>query len=175
MEADIKITEALINQHELLSELGRQTYIDQFESIWDQEGLEKFLNASFNSKKLKSELKETTKFKHFLVYQNETILGYASLRLYRFLPGLKDADSALIEKIYLNNNSIGKGLGSLLMNHIITFLSNMNKEYVWLEVLDNNERAKKFYSRHGFEIHRQRPFNNGKIQTEIIIMKKRLT
>lgn len=174
MENNIQVREANISEYNLLSELGRETYKSQFALNWNQEDLEKFLDASFNPKKLKLELKESDKYKHFFICQNEVIFGYASLKLYRFLPGLKDADSALIEKIYLTDKSIGKGIGSTLIKHIINYLSALNKEYVWLEVLESNDRAKQFYEKHGFEIHRKRPFDNGKIQTNLITMKKKL-
>lgn len=174
MENSIKVRDILVSEYNILADLGRKTYQKQFASNWHEGDLEKFLDASFNPKKLKSELKENTKFKHFFVYQDDFILGYASLKLYRFLPGIKEADSSLIEKIYLNDNAVGKGVGSILMNHVISYLLSLNKEYVWLEVLDSNDRAKKFYEKHGFNIHRKRPFDNGKLQTNIIIMKKRL-
>jgi len=79
----------------------------------------------------------------------ERIEGFASV-----IPARdKDVDSSLFSElaaIYLSEPASGKALGAQLLSYCMNEARAQNRQSMVLWVLDNNERAIRFYSKHGF-------------------------
>lgn len=57
---------------------------------------------------------------------------------------------ALIDEVYARDR--GRGLGTLLMEHVLRTLEQHDVSRVFLETENANEAARRFYSRFGFEV-----------------------
>lgn len=57
---------------------------------------------------------------------------------------------AEIEKLYVQEHFIGRGIGSALLNHTIRHCNKIGISDVWLAVNHENTRALRFYERHHF-------------------------
>ena len=62
------------------------------------------------------------------------------------------SDCAEIICIHSLCNNWGKGYGSMMMNHIIDEIKNLEYKSVLLWVFEKNTRARRFYEKHGFEL-----------------------
>jgi len=90
--------------------------------------------------------------RHGVVYLIEdnttaTVLGYAVLTWgYSLESGGREA---LIDEIYLRKR--GEGLGAIVMTQIFDAMRERDISRMFLETETHNERARRFYSRQGFE------------------------
>lgn len=78
-------------------------------------------------------------------------IGYAKLTPLR-APAADPGDNALeLQQIYVLSDWHGIGVAEQLMQWAVSEARTRNAEELYLTVFDHNERAKRFYRRHGFE------------------------
>lgn len=75
-------------------------------------------------------------------------VGYAKLRAWRGAPGAPGAME--LQQIYLLSSWHGKGVAEVLMHWAVGEALARGAYALYLTVFDHNERAKRFYARHGF-------------------------
>ncbi|MBQ2938032.1 MAG: ribosomal protein S18-alanine N-acetyltransferase [Clostridia bacterium] len=82
---------------------------------------------------------------HFIVVKNENfeILGFAGLKII--------IDEADIMNIVVKKNFRNKGIGSFLLDNLISFSKNLNLNVITLEVSEKNLTAISLYENFGFE------------------------
>ncbi|UJR10146.1 hypothetical protein I4U23_014363 [Adineta vaga] len=66
-------------------------------------------------------------------------------------------DESFIANLTLRPNRCGRGLGTLLLQHMIAYARQCNAPNIRLEVHTTNKRACKLYTNHGFQIVRHLP------------------
>ena len=57
-----------------------------------------------------------------------------------------------LERIYLNKEAAGKGVGKKLVELTFKIANQHNKDIVWLKAMDTNDNAIAFYKKMGFQI-----------------------
>jgi GNAT superfamily N-acetyltransferase len=60
-------------------------------------------------------------------------------------------EALLIEKIYLLNNSTGRGIGAAVLEFSETYARQLGKKVIWLDTMQK-EPALHFYLRHDYRI-----------------------
>lgn len=93
-------------------------------------------------------LNNTPKSGFFVAQDNEDILGYLLLKA----ENLSRTSHRAMIAIGVHSNSRGKGVGSKLFEHIITWAKQMQLHRLELTVIETNEHAIKLYKNMGFEI-----------------------
>ncbi len=96
-----------------------------------------------------SEKIENDKREIFLLWENEHLIGFAEMN-YDSHQTKSSKDDAEIDKLYIQENFCGKGLGKELINHIRKECKVRGVKEVWLSVYENNRRAIGFYEKVGF-------------------------
>ena len=97
----------------------------------------------WNERQYEQELKAP--YTYAIVYENEgTIEGYAVFHLL-------GADSELLS-IAVNNSAQRKGVGSKLLHAGLSQLDLDKTDFCFLEVRENNIKARNFYEKHGFNL-----------------------
>lgn len=71
------------------------------------------------------------------------------------------ADPVEVQRIYVDADRHGSGLGDALMVACLAESARRNHDWVWLGTNQANERALRFYRKHGFEIVGERTFTLG--------------
>ena len=79
----------------------------------------------------------------FVAVNNETIIGFASIHIIEKL----NRRSCLIEDVVVDKNERGKGIGKLLIEHLINFSKSKSCDKI---VLNSKESNILFYSKLGF-------------------------
>lgn len=148
---EIQIRKARITDANVLSELGKKTFYDTWKGTATEENLQIFMNDSYNIERIKSEL--NSPLHTYLILENEGVaIGYAKIEETKNLPDeLKNFNCIEVNKVYLDKNCKGKGLGKLLMNECMQIAKEKNKECIYLGVWEENIRAVRLYKSYGFE------------------------
>ncbi len=104
---------------------------------------------SFNLQVVRSEF-ENQENLYFGAFLDKEMVGFLKLCPEHSLPIFDKQNAFEIERIYLPRKSQGRGFGKSLMNFSIGIAKEMDKEVVWLKVMDSNKNAIRFYENFGF-------------------------
>ena len=168
---NINIRKCSIADLDKLQSIGYETYDETFRSMNIQETMDKYLQESFNKKKLLTELSNKACKFYFLYLENE-LAGYLKVNDASAQTDINDKNSIELERIYIKKDYKGQGLGKKLMNFVLQLAKEMNKNYVWLGVWGKNVDAISFYTKMGFYESGRHSFRMGDELQNDLIMKK---
>jgi GNAT superfamily N-acetyltransferase len=155
MDDTIKISDTIsliaitLNDPDILLKLMHTIYIPPYKHLWQDGGLW-YVQNTFNSVVLKEELSEKNSAYFFVEYQNKRI---GILRFLHNVP-LKDYENkkaTKVHRLYLDPMVHGKGIGKLLMDWSTHEAIKNNSQLLWLEAMDTQEQALKFYKKLGYQ------------------------
>ncbi|REG88610.1 GNAT family N-acetyltransferase [Algoriphagus antarcticus] len=151
----IKLTEAISiqkltakDQPELI-ELMREIYTPSYKHIWSDSG-EWYLEQMYNPETFQKDLDDPKSHYYFVLYDSWKIgiLKYS----YPESPELVDFPNSLkLHRIYIGKEYQGKGIAAKLMKMIESKARERSLTYIWLEVMDTQLQAQRFYRKMGFE------------------------
>lgn len=134
----------------LLTQLGVRTFREAFGRYIPPTDMDSYISATYNSAKQMDEL--TNPLRTCLIAERKGIaVGYAMLYAHEALLIIAGENSIELERLYLLQDSIGCGLGSVLMGECINESRRCSHKSMWLQVWERNERAIAFYRKMGFE------------------------
>lgn len=153
----------------LLSQLGAQTFREAFGPHIPPLDMDSYVSATYNSARQMDELSDPSR--KFLIAEREGIaVGYAILHAHEALSIVACDNPIELERIYLLQNSIGRGLGYVLACKCIEESRLSFHKSIWLRVWERNERAIVFYRKLGFETVGVRSKELGKSKGTDLIM-----
>ncbi|WP_276481772.1 GNAT family N-acetyltransferase [Paraflavitalea pollutisoli] len=133
----------------LVADISRATFYETFAADNTPENMEKFMNDQFSREKLMAELYDPNSI--FLLAEIEgEVVGYTRLRESPNPTALGEAPSIEIARIYTISKMIGRGVGSILIEHCIEVARKLGMQIIWLGVWEHNQRAIDFYTKWGF-------------------------
>jgi ribosomal protein S18 acetylase RimI-like enzyme len=135
--------------------------------------MEKYLEEGFSLEKLTAELKNNNSEFYFAVMDNK-VIGYLKLNFGPSQTELKDDKALEIERIYVLREFHGKKVGQLLYEKAMQIARQINADYVWLGVWEENPRAINFYKKNGFVEFDKHIFKLGNDEQTDIMMKLQL-
>ncbi|MGU3375827.1 N-acetyltransferase family protein [Chryseobacterium sp. M5A1_1a] len=169
--SSITIHKAGIEDHELLQNIGIQTFSETFAEDNSEEAIKKYLEESFTTDKVKSELANPDSF-FYVAWEEDNPVGYLKVNSGNAQTELQDETSLEIERIYVKKSHHGKKVGQLLYNQAIETAKSLNKSFLWLGVWEQNERALNFYRKNGFVEFDKHIFILGDEEQTDLMMKK---
>lgn len=167
----IDIRQCLLNDLNVLQEIGFETFDETFRPMNSPETMDKYLNESFSLEKLAQELGKTY-CKFYFIYSDSKLAGYLKMNYAPAQSDINDSDSVEVERIYVRKEHKGKGLGKVLMEYAFQQAIQNKKAYVWLGVWEKNVNAITFYEKMGFKEAGQHSFRIGNELQSDLIMKK---
>jgi len=170
---NLKILPCSIDDLEKLQDIGYETYNETFNTMNSQETMDKYLQESFNKKKLLSELNNKNCKFYFLYTENE-LAGYLKVNDAPAQSDINDPASIEMERIYIKSPYKGNGQGKKLANFAFQLAKEMKKNYVWLGVWEKNLNAISFYKKMGFYEAGHHSFRMGDELQNDLIMKKNI-
>lgn len=154
--------------HELQN-ISRTTFRETFEAHNSAEDLNKYLHEQLSLDKLSGEIQNSDSAFYFAEINNQAV-GYLKLNWGLAQTEQIDASAFEIERIYVLNSYLGKGLGAFLMDAALEIAYKMNPVFIWLGVWEKNERAIHFYEKYGFKVFGSHQFTLGEdIQTDLLM------
>jgi len=149
--------------------LSWKTFYESFHHLNTPENMAVYMNKAFTSDKLLSEL--FNPFSEFyFIKEGSIIMGYLKINRGGAQTDVMGDSSLEIERIYIDQDYQGKGIGTKLLEKAKERARELDLEYVWLGVWEKNTDAIRFYQRNGFEIYSSHPFIFGdEVQTDLLM------
>lgn len=146
----MQIRTASLTDAPLLAELGARTFKGAFADQNSMQNMDAYLEDAFSVDQMKKELQDSDA--QFLVAEDAGYsIGYLKLRAFRTYDCIPDPKPMELERIYVDQNWIGKGVGAALMKKAIAITKEMGYKTLWLGVWQENESSIRFYNKWGFE------------------------
>ncbi len=156
-----------------LQKISKQTFEETFSAGNTEENMTKYLDEVFSLDKLTSELNNINSEFYFAISDNN-IIGYLKLNFGQSQTELKDNKALEIERIYVLKDYHGKSAGQLLYEKVLKTAKQLNVNYIWLGVWEENPRAISFYKKNGFIEFNKHIFVLGNDEQTDIMMKLQL-
>ncbi|RXM38978.1 GNAT family N-acetyltransferase [Chryseobacterium sp. CH21] len=171
--SSIIINKASAEDVEIVQSLGIQTFSETFAEDNTEGAMKKYLEESFNTEKIKSELNNPDS--HFYIaWEEDNPVGYLKVNAGNAQTELQDEAGLEIERIYVKKSHHGKKVGQLLYDQALETARQFCKSYLWLGVWEENLRALQFYRKNGFVEFDKHIFRLGEEEQTDLMMKKML-
>ena len=149
-EKTITIRQANAGDAALISVLAAATF---YEAYFDQDesaNLAGYISQSFGLNKIQSELDDPTVV-FVLIFVSKKAVGYAKLDRNSSLDCINDDNRIELKRLYIMERVYGKGIGSKLLEHCLALAKDGGFGTLWLQVWEENPRARRFYEKYGFK------------------------
>ncbi len=173
MKEAIEVVPFEIEQLEALQALAIRTFTHTYAAHNQPGHINEYIDQSFNLVALQADAGDPLNTYLIARYPGqEALLGYVKLSTGRTHESVGVASAIEIERIYVEPDAIGMGVGAALMNACLSHAANGGHEYIWLGVWENNAKAVGFYERCGFTICGEQIFNMGSDEQRDFVMSK---
>lgn len=164
----ITIRPATLDDAPLLSQLAPQIYREHFGHLWiSRAEIDTYLEGEYSESALTAGL-NTPDICWFVVY-TDTLIGFAKLTWESVIPDT-DLSGVLLNKLYLDPHATGKQYGQIMFESMVQQAREHGSDFFWLEVIEHNPRARKFYEKQGMLHIKDSVFKTELQQTELHVM-----
>lgn len=167
---NILIRKVHLNDAEKLRDIGIRTFHETFASQNSEENMRQYLDEKFSIDALTAELSDPDS-QFFFAMSGDDVVGYLKLNTGKAQTELKNHSALEIERIYVAKEYHGKKVGQLLYEKALAIARDMNADYLWLGVWEENPRAISFYRKNGFVEFDKHIFKLGDDEQTDIMMK----
>uniref|UniRef100_A0AB33JP75 GNAT family N-acetyltransferase n=2 Tax=unclassified Prevotella TaxID=2638335 RepID=A0AB33JP75_9BACT len=154
----------------LLRQVSIDTFVETFGDVNTPEDMGRYLAENLSEEVLRSEI-ENTESRFFMAFEGDEGVGYLKLNTGDAQTEYREADGLEVERIYVRKPWLGCGVGARLFQLALDTARDERFRYVWLGVWEHNERAKRFYERHGFELCGRHVFRLGSDEQTDLLMR----
>lgn len=167
--ASILIQPVQLDELPALAQIGEKTFRQTFASSNDESALEAYLDKAFAQSQLLLELRNPeTSFSFAKV--DSKVVGYLKTNRGNAQTERVEGKTLEIERIYVDADMQGIGLGKALFDHALEEAKSMGADAVWLGVWEDNPKAIEFYARQGFKAFGEHEFTIGNdVQRDILM------
>ena len=128
--------------------LMQTIYPPVYEHLWEDGGIG-YLKRIYGVPNFKRELMlENTLY--FNVYVEEVSSGVLRVIQSRKCPDFPEHSAMKLQRIFLHPDTHGKGVGKKLMEWVVDQAKQEGKDLLWLECMDTQQQALRFYEKMGF-------------------------
>jgi GNAT superfamily N-acetyltransferase len=133
-----------------LCSMAREAFADTFSHLYAHEPFQEFLNAAYGpGGSMQRDLGDPAIYWRVAVTDGR-LVGYAKVSPLTAPAPSPMPDALELRQIYVLRPWHGKGVADSLMEWSLDHARSHGATEIYLTVFDHNERAKRFYSRHGF-------------------------
>lgn len=169
----ITIKQIGLPEVETLLNISRELFFTAFAHLNHPDDMAAYASKAFTIEKLREELINPDSYFYF-AYLNNEIAGYLKLNYHTAQTEFQDPEALEIERIYVDSRFQNQQIGKRLVQFAIDKALENKFSYIWLGVWDANDRAIRFYQRHGFEVFSSHEFMLGSDKQTDLLMKKPL-
>lgn len=144
-----QISKVSLTEITALLEISKNTFVTFFKEFNSEQNLNKYVDKAFTIEKCTSELTNPNSVFYFAKYKNENV-GYLKVNFANAQTEFQNKTSLEIERIYVNENFIGKKVGQFLFEKAVKIAKSKKLKYIWLGVWERNFRAIRFYEKQNF-------------------------
>lgn len=159
-----------LSEIQKLQKIGRETFYETFAGDNSEENMAAYLDEKFSIDKLTAELTNPDS-EFYFAHLDDQILGYLKVNFGKAQTELKDKKALEIERIYVLKEFHGLKVGQILYDKALQIAKNLNLNYIWLGVWEENHRALHFYKKNGFIEFDKHVFKLGDDEQTDLLMK----
>ncbi|MEN2399101.1 GNAT family N-acetyltransferase [Flavobacterium sp. MC2016-06] len=142
----VTIQKCELNDLDLLHQIAIQSYNDTYQYLWHDKGTW-YLNQFYKKETFEKELSNSGVF-YFLIYDDNKAVGYFKM-IEDVIEPYPASECLELDKLYLLKEGIGKGIGKIVMDFVISFAKEKKRSILWLKVMECSP-AKFLYEKSGF-------------------------
>ena len=170
--AEIRI--ATVEDATHISALGKITFSETFGHLFrDKQDLLRYVEATFSVPKITRGLHKSSNV-FWIAFVGEEPIGYAKLKLDSPTEFVDATSICQLQKIYVLKEFLSLKIGSELQEQLLAKARALSYEYIWLSVLNSNDRAIRFYQKNGFDHIGNHDFTIGQEHFDFFAMGKKL-
>lgn len=169
------IIEADSSHAEYISDFGSKSFIYSYECTLPLYELKKYTSVAFAKSNILEEINSS--LATYFICQDSKLnsCGYAKL-IQSFPPECINSNSCIeLQRLYVDSDYKGHGAGKLLELSSESNARNRNISDIWLRVWDGNTVAQNIYKKWDFIIAGEEPYQVGKDQRTVLLMRKSLS
>lgn len=152
----------------LLNALGNSIYPAHFKHLWNSESeMNDYLKSEYSLSVLEENLADRNT--SWFIAENERPMGYVKLTWEASIPDT-DLSGTLLNKLYLAPSYTSQHYGQQIFSKVIDLARSHGKAYLWLEVLEQNERAYRFYEKQGMQFVKEVVFETASQRSVLKVM-----
>lgn len=172
MKYHLHVEQANLSCVGFLSEFGKESFIDAYKITLPMEELRAYVDSAFSEKLIKREMESSEAL--FLICKNAkgVICGYAKFLNSEIPDCVVDSKAIELQRLYVNNESRGKGIGGLLFENGESIYKKKSFKVVWLRVWDGNTAAQNIYMKWGFTFCGKEWYEVGNEKRKVLVMMK---
>jgi diamine N-acetyltransferase len=141
-----------IDDAQMLADLGRQTFVDTFGSLYSARNLQMFLETTYSLAALQIDFNNPERLFRVAEDSESQMVGYCKLGMVNGFPGPFDGRRVMeLKQLYLKATYQGVGVADQLMQWALDEARSGGYDDIVLSVFSENPRAMRFYQRYGFE------------------------
>lgn len=166
------ITRAKAQDAALLARMGASNFLKAYAGMMDQTDLEAYAQEAFTEENMQKELSDPQSA-CFLAGQGNLYAGYCQVSLGASPPCVPPGRNAKLQRIYLNPDFYGQGVGQILFHAAKSWALEQGQEGLWLSVWDEHSKGQKFHAKMGFVPIGEENFQVGReCQRDIVMFQK---
>ena len=139
-----------INDHLELVSLMKRIYPSAYKQMWKNEDCSFYFEHFYNLDNLRKELEETES-EYYFIYYNANLVGILRVHYDKPMKTKPGLSGCYLNRIYLGEEAQGKGIAKELMTWVEQKARLRGNKVIWLEAMDTQDQALKFYKKHGFK------------------------
>ncbi len=147
----ISIVKAGLQDVPLLTELGRQTFIESHGHSGPAADIENYVKEKFSDSRMKEELEDQANIYH-IIYHDGRPAGYSKIILDASHSNISLEHVTRLERLYLLKAFYSLKLGYDLLAFNIDLSKRSGQQGIWLFTWKENHRAIAFYEKNRFRI-----------------------
>lgn len=156
-----------------LRTIAEATFRDTYEADNDPEDFKDYIQTAFSENRIQKALMTPGSCFYF-VFEKDQIVAYFQVNEWNAQSDLQLKDSLELERIYVLPEFKGKGIGKWILDGVCKMARIKGLQRVWLGVWEQNDKAIKFYHRHGFRKFGEHPFIIGRDKQTDWLLEKEL-
>ena len=146
-----KIIHADASHAAIIATIGKKSFRNAFEDIFaSREELFEYLEYTYEPVKLSKSLRKENNI-YLVAYHENEPAGFAKVKRHSLNDQIESGAQMELQKIYILPEHQACGVGSALIKEIKSIAKYVYPDYIWLDAHVSNERAVRFYERHGFQ------------------------
>lgn len=163
---------AKVEDAEIIALLARTTFTETFgHNFRNKQDLLDYYDKTFSVSKIRESIgKENNVF--WISFFNELPVGYAKLKKFSNTGFINSDKVSQLQKIYILKDFLSKKIGYEMQAEMFKEAIKIGNKYIWLSVLESNNRAISFYAKNGFSEIGKHTFEIGQENFTYIAMKK---
>jgi ribosomal protein S18 acetylase RimI-like enzyme len=134
-----------------LAAFGAKTFLETFGHLYPPEDKEFFLSQRFSLERTLHDIRDPARVMT-MVYCGDDLVAFLDCGPLTLPVQSPESDALELYRLYLDDTQKGTGLAHRLMDMTLNWARDKQASALYLGVWSQNERAKRLYTKYGFEI-----------------------